>query len=105
MYKFEIGEIAILYKPGALLHKQEVEIVSELMQPGAALCAEPSISTEPAYYVVYSNGERGLVAVRYLRKKKPPKENKDIQETRQLGAPSFNEMMRELKNNEKILIS
>ena len=87
---FKVGEIVIIWNapyapPGA--HGKEVEIVGINHEMGG-------------YDIDVSNIEgetRGIVQIDgiHLRKKKPP--HKDIEATRQHGAPSWDEMMNSFK--------
>jgi len=106
MAKFEVGEVAIqvLGEVGPLDDPKdykndggEVEIVMVGTNSGLA-----QADGEQSYEILCADGEIYVIAESCLRKKKPPEESRDITETRQKGAPSFTQLMQDLKREEMV---
>lgn len=94
MNKFEIGEIAVFIgsdvdEPG----------IGKYINEDCEICDELGSSFSiygPQYGVRFLDGVEAWVMPQSLRKKKPPQESKDIRDTREKGATSFDKMMDDL---------
>jgi hypothetical protein len=99
MAKFEVGEVAELVYTDPLVSKDLLGLectILEISPPGG----DYRIDIHGVSPLTY--GANCFVCYEYsLGKKKPPQESKDIQETRQKGAPRFHDMLSEL-NREKV---
>lgn len=99
MDSFKPGDIAVIVSAHPFYHHLigcDVEITSHAMHDTPyGIAYDGNVSgpkPHPEYYEHLA-----------LRKKKPPKESKDIQETREKGAPSWDEMMDGLKAGEPVI--
>jgi hypothetical protein len=99
MDKFEIGEIAIIVAPGEDFNGEEVEIIGTL-GPQSNFFAKH----ECAYPVLFKDGRDGWATPAHLRKKRPPRTNRDIEETKEKGCgdwPFLKELLFKDKENVK----
>lgn len=87
MDKFEIGEVAILWKPGAINHGKECTIIGPLrmvecqgMWSGDVieeLCYQVDYGPGFVYGPFHSKGARQWCSPKHLRKKRPPEQPRE----------------------------
>ena len=81
--KFEPGEIAICIYPDEDYNTEVTITAGEIATGKFSKKCSNKIRTNscPGYEVIFSDGREGFLGTKHLRKKKPPRENKDITET------------------------
>jgi len=79
-----------------------LKIVGEDVEVVALPGRHGTLLVENHYKVSHPSGGIFYVLEECLRKKRPPQESDDIRETREKGAPSFNQMLEDLKKVEVV---
>jgi len=95
MAKFEVGEIAVFAGTPAKSSPAMVPLIGTDVEI-------IGVVGNGTYDVIMADGDGAFVQEHSLRKKKPPEESKDITETRQKGAPSFTQLMQDMKREEMV---
>ena len=103
MAKFEVGDVVIGQGFNVTTKRNGMEAI--IIEPEMMRHTKDDLGVrayEPCYMVEWADGDVFAQCEYQLRKKKPPEESGDITETRQKGAPSFPQLMQDLKREEMV---